>query len=281
MRESFRYIDKTNKRYKVSNFGKVMSNYRKGEWRQINPTFNPNGHPYVTLVQENKTVVSMRICVLVYEAFVDKVGKARIKHKDGNILNNTVENLYITHFKNKGIPKQDYECERYIKFNAENNMYEVDFVIKNKRKNIGFSTTYADASKLYYKYLNEYISNQKKLTKDIVVAYLSNNNNAKLVAQQFGLTERKIAAIIRRAKMESIKNINIQHVDFEERNPVSNKHICEITFDDLSINEHIDYHHLVQKNGVITHRQEPLRNVLNDKILNANQIKVKKEAAEY
>ena len=80
-------------RYKVSNFGRVISNW--GGWKEKIPTKSPAGYFYVTIYFK-KEGKHKRIAVhrLVAHAFLTPVdGKNCVNHKDGNKQNNAVENL--------------------------------------------------------------------------------------------------------------------------------------------------------------------------------------------
>ena len=92
--------------YQISNFGRVKS---KGRYRKvgiknvdkvyrkefiINGYINKKGYKQVTLYDKNGKPKTMRIHRLVAMNFIDnKNNKSQINHKDGNKLNNHVNNL--------------------------------------------------------------------------------------------------------------------------------------------------------------------------------------------
>ena len=88
--------------YQVSNLGRVKSKIRKGviEEKLLKPYKNNMGYECVDLwVNNHKKKLVHR---LVAEAFIDNPDhKKVVNHKDGNPLNNTVDNLeWCTHSEN-------------------------------------------------------------------------------------------------------------------------------------------------------------------------------------
>ena len=88
--------------YQVSNFGEVKSlpkirnifntHYFSKE-KILKPALNDSGYKIVVLAK-NKKVKTLRVHRLVALAFIDNFeNKPQVNHKDGNKLNNNVENL--------------------------------------------------------------------------------------------------------------------------------------------------------------------------------------------
>ena len=101
-------------KYQISNMGNVKS---KGRYRKvgiknqdkcfrkefiINGFINNKGYRQVTLYDDNQKPKTMRVHRLVAEAFIDNPHNLpQVNHKDGNKMNNTVDNLeWISNYDN-------------------------------------------------------------------------------------------------------------------------------------------------------------------------------------
>mgnify|MGYP003536739552 CR=1 FL=1 len=107
--EIWKEVDGYEGLYEVSNYGKVISlprlkygRYGKHGIRQsymtklklLSPKVDKDGYLSVTLTDYDGNRVMHRVHRLVAIAFIDKVdGKDVVHHKDGNVENNTVNNL--------------------------------------------------------------------------------------------------------------------------------------------------------------------------------------------
>lgn len=90
-------------RYEISNFGRVR-NKKSGHILSCKPT-KSHRHPQVFLAGNFMGRLQLTVSQLVWHEFNNQpylYGK-KIGHKDGNILNNHVENLYLKTCK--GTPK--------------------------------------------------------------------------------------------------------------------------------------------------------------------------------
>ena len=98
-------------RYKVSNFGNIMTFFR-GEWKPKAPFITNNGYMYVTLYYRNK-YKKISVHRLVAETFVDGWFEgAEVNHKDLEKTNNKWDNLeWCTH--------KDNIVHQIIKYNRQ------------------------------------------------------------------------------------------------------------------------------------------------------------------
>lgn len=87
-KEKWADINGSNGKYKVSNFGRVMSMFN-GKQKILKPWMT-TGYPTVSLGKNDKRLVHR----LVAEAFIKKQdGKTQVNHKNGNRSDNRVDNL--------------------------------------------------------------------------------------------------------------------------------------------------------------------------------------------
>lgn len=90
--EIWEYIHNTDNMYKVSNKGRVMS-FHKGHGHYLNPSVTKKGYARISICfcDGKRQVFVHRI---VAEVFLENpYGYKEINHKDGNKLNNNVDNL--------------------------------------------------------------------------------------------------------------------------------------------------------------------------------------------
>jgi hypothetical protein len=109
MKQIYKDIPKFKGLYQVSNLGNVKSlskkvkcrggSYRTTKERLLQPGINDRGYKIVSLCKDNKCQTK-KVHRLVASVFLNKNG-AEINHKDGNKLNNRVDNLeWTTRSKN-------------------------------------------------------------------------------------------------------------------------------------------------------------------------------------
>jgi hypothetical protein len=90
--EEWKPIAGSNGEYHVSSNGRVKS-YKNGKERILKPGLIGNGYPAVDICTNGKRKIQ-KIHRLVALAFIpNEEGKGDVNHKDGNKLNNYVENL--------------------------------------------------------------------------------------------------------------------------------------------------------------------------------------------
>ncbi len=119
--------------YTISENGIVMN----GE-REKAQTLGPQGYKYVTLYKDNKSK-KLTIHRLLMLAFVDNPeGKRTVNHKDGNKLNNSLDNLEwntdaenIQHayssglYKNRAIDNKSLRKDMYNRFMGGDSLMEI------------------------------------------------------------------------------------------------------------------------------------------------------------
>lgn len=103
MAEQWKYVEGHEGRYKVGSLGKVLScieNNRRGQ-RILKYVISHKGYCLVPLFQNGKTNLKS-IHILVWDAFGDGSREGfTIDHKDGNKLNNGIDNLQrLTRYDN-------------------------------------------------------------------------------------------------------------------------------------------------------------------------------------
>ena len=100
MEEKWKTISQ-DERYEVSNFGRVR-NKKSGRILACNPT-KSHRHPQVFLAGNEWGRLQLTVSQLVWHEFNMKPYKygEKIGHKDGNIFNNRLENLYLVTNKSK------------------------------------------------------------------------------------------------------------------------------------------------------------------------------------
>lgn len=101
--EVWKDIDGYNGKYQVSNLGNVRSFSRWKNGGLLKPGINTNGYYSVNLVKDGrKNTQLINIHRLVAMTFLDNPkGLREVNHKDGNKLNNAVDNLeWVDRFEN-------------------------------------------------------------------------------------------------------------------------------------------------------------------------------------
>lgn len=105
MKELWRNIDGYKGMYQVSSFGRIRS-YKYNLPRILKPRVNSRGYKYINLSQDGK-YRSFTIHRIVARYFLGK-NNLTVNHKNGNKLNNCVENLeWITREENVNHAKEN------------------------------------------------------------------------------------------------------------------------------------------------------------------------------
>jgi hypothetical protein len=133
MKEQWRNVRGHEKRYMVSNLGRVRAIYRKrsktlrhkdGEGVMSSP-INRKGYPKLSLYGDNGKRVNYEVHALVARAFVpNPENKPCVNHIDGNKANNHVSNLEwctwlenMEHARKTGLIKHKGEAHRNARLN--------------------------------------------------------------------------------------------------------------------------------------------------------------------
>lgn len=105
MKELWRNIDGYKGVYQVSSLGRIRS-FKNKETRILKQRINSRGYLYINL-SENAKYKSYTVHRLVAIAFLGK-SNLTVNHKNGNKLNNTIENLeWITDLDNRKHAKEN------------------------------------------------------------------------------------------------------------------------------------------------------------------------------
>lgn len=93
--EAWKDIEGFNGKYQVSNFGNVRSFSKWKNGKLLKPGMTSTGYFYVNLVKDGRnSVTQKRVHRLVASAFIENARSfPEVNHKDGNKLNNNVDNL--------------------------------------------------------------------------------------------------------------------------------------------------------------------------------------------
>lgn len=139
MSEEWKDIKEYNN-YQISNFGRIKSkNYkRQGYEKILKQSINGRGYYYVLISTKNK-YKNLLIHKEVAKAFIDnKNNYTDVNHKDGNKLNNNVENLEW--------------CSR---------SYNITHAYKNGLKKGSMGMTYKKRCQLAIEYIEQYLEEDR------------------------------------------------------------------------------------------------------------------------
>lgn len=123
--EKWKDIKEYENSYQISNFGRVKSLKRRGNWEEkiLKPYLNDSGYDAIKLFKDGKGK-TFKVHKLVCEHFVDnKLNKPCVNHKDGVKTNNHYLNLgWVTKSENTQhawdnglMESQDGEASHYAK----------------------------------------------------------------------------------------------------------------------------------------------------------------------
>lgn len=105
LKEEWKFIAGYGDKYKISNYGKILSKKANGEYKEM--IYNKYGTPYWCVRLAGCTAHS-RVHKLVAETFIPNLKNLPcINHKDGNKLNNRVDNLEWCTYKENSIHARD------------------------------------------------------------------------------------------------------------------------------------------------------------------------------
>ena len=92
IQEEWKVVAECNGEYKISNYGEVKS-FKTGNWVTLKPRVNKAGYLSIAIHRKGKVKV-YRINRLVALTFIpNPENKPQVNHKDGNKLNNFIDNL--------------------------------------------------------------------------------------------------------------------------------------------------------------------------------------------
>lgn len=163
MDETWKEVVNFNK-YKISNFGNLISYQKCPEGKIIKGTCSKNtkGYVYVTLHNDDGIQLSTRIHILVWDHFSEykrKINIDQIDHIDGNKKNNNITNLQLltnrqntSKYQLSKITSSKYTGVCFCKANKKwiSNIY-----INKKHIHLGYFDNEYDAHLAYEKKLKE------------------------------------------------------------------------------------------------------------------------------
>jgi hypothetical protein len=166
--EIWKYIDNTNNKYQISNYGNVKSFVHKNP-KILKCSVGNNGY-LTTSIKFNGVYKTVSIHKLVAIAFLNHVPDGYnmvVNHIDNDKLNNHFSNLELV------TPRYNASCHKTnpgVSINTKKNKYQIYF--KHKKKNVFLSLVDLDdlekANKLYnlaIQYLNHYNGNNSEFRK--------------------------------------------------------------------------------------------------------------------
>lgn len=149
--------------YEISSFGNVKRIYKRGS-RILRPY--KNHYCIIVNFKVNKKTVRLSIAKLVYKYFGEcdlkktftKYGY--VKHKDGNIWNNRIENLYVITYQGERLKK--WQIDKYEN-EAEKNIGIIAITFYNdklKQNKIEIEDFKQEALMIVWRYLSLYVENE-------------------------------------------------------------------------------------------------------------------------
>lgn len=127
MKEEWRYIDKTHKKYQISNFGRIRSLYVMRNNKKIYRihylkwTLNKKGYCQTRLCIDGKMTGILRAHRAVAIAFLPNPNNLpQVNHKDGNKLNNNVNNLEWCTNKENAIHSKEHKLNSALLSRGKN-----------------------------------------------------------------------------------------------------------------------------------------------------------------
>ena len=92
IKEEWKVVAECNGEYQISNYGEVKS-FKTGKWVTLKPRANKAGYLSIAIHRKGKVKV-YRVNRLVASTFIpNPENKPQVNHKDGNKLNNCIDNL--------------------------------------------------------------------------------------------------------------------------------------------------------------------------------------------
>lgn len=151
--ELWKDIDGFNGRYQVSNFGRVRStiswNGHKyvSKERILKPSMTTTGYHKIELIAPNGKKKSLKLHRVIASAFIpNPMGYPIINHKDGNPLNNSLDNLEwctqkhnVEHAITMGLhkysvahtPREEEICNLYVQGHSSGEIAEIYGITRN------------------------------------------------------------------------------------------------------------------------------------------------------
>lgn len=142
--------------YQVSSFGRVKS-FKGSVERILCGSVNKGGYSILSLYSKDKIKIKYRH-KLVADAFFGK-SNLQVNHKDGNRLNNNIENLEYVTVRDNNIHRYKAEktSSKYtgVSWNKEFSKWVAKFTLNSKRIFLGYFDNELDAYNAYLKALKE------------------------------------------------------------------------------------------------------------------------------
>jgi hypothetical protein len=202
MEEEYKII-KDFENYEISNFGNIK-NVKTG--RILKKTIDGHGYHMVKLCKEGKKV-NKKIHKLVGNAFIpNPLNKNCIDHKDGNRLNNNIDNLrYVTYQENnmnRKIATNNTSGFKGISFNKKYNKWHSYIKINGKLNYLGLFEKIEDAVNARVKKAEQLFGAYKNSCEKIININIAHIENLNIVMKndeaEIAELEKELEAIINR-----------------------------------------------------------------------------------
>lgn len=141
-------------KYTFTDCGKIFALDKKGK-REIKGAKDKNGYLKITLVSDDKKNLYFRKHRLIAEAFLGK-SDMQVNHKDGNILNNELNNLeYVTSMENQSHRRKMEGRDVGVCWAKKENKWRAYLQHNKKWYHLGFYEEKHEAKQAYNRKLSE------------------------------------------------------------------------------------------------------------------------------
>lgn len=160
MEEIWKDVEGWEGEYKISNFGRILSKKRNKGWVELKGSIDTGGYNYLCLYSKKEKRVQKWMHRLVAIYFIPNPNNHHdVNHKDGNKLNNRVDNLeWVNRRENVAHANKlrgDKKLPSGVVYRKDTKKYKAQYWLNNKTYIIGNFFTPEEAHKAYLKKLKE------------------------------------------------------------------------------------------------------------------------------